>query len=170
MIQVISNNTLEFKGKVYRCALGKGGVKTDKREGDGTTPTGTFALRSILYRADRINAPQTLLPLTALKETDGWCDDPEHPDYNRPVTLPFQASHEKLWRDDHIYDIIVVLGHNDDPPEPYLGSAVFFHLAREGYKPTEGCVALTLKDMLEVLEGVSFEEEMTIFLQDADQK
>ena len=154
-ILVQADNTLIYGGKTYRCALGKGGVKSDKVEGDGATPTGAFALRYILYRADRIKKPDSALKIRAIGETDGWCDDPQHADYNRPVTLPFSASHEKLYRADHIYDIIVVLGHNDSPPIPGKGSAVFFHLARDQYVPTEGCVAVNLTDMREILAQVS---------------
>jgi len=163
-ILVRADNSLIYRGKTYRCALGKGGVKTDKVEGDGATPTGFFALRYILYRADRIKKLDSALDIHAIGETDGWCDDPQHADYNRPVTLPFPASHEKLYRDDHIYDIIVVLGHNDSPPVPGKGSAVFFHLARDQYVPTEGCVAVNLTDMLEVLAKITPGETMEICL------
>lgn len=96
-ILVRSDNTLIYRDKTYRCALGKGGVKTDKIEGDGATPTGKFALRYVLYRADRIKKPNSALDIHPIGETDGWCDDPQHADYNRPVTLPFPASHEKLF-------------------------------------------------------------------------
>ena len=96
-------------------------------------------------------APATALPVRPLAEDDGWCDDPAHPDYNRPVKRPFPASHEAMWRDDHLYDIVVVLGHNDDPPRPPLGSAIFLHLAKPDYAPTEGCIALARPDLEAVL-------------------
>ena len=132
-----------------RCALGRGGVRTDKREGDGATPTGCLPLREVLYRADRIEPPATALPRRPIAETDGWGDDPADPaGYNRPVTLPHPFGHERLWRDDGLYDLIVVLGHNDSPPVPGLGSAIFLHVARPGLLPTEGCVALPLPDLL----------------------
>lgn len=134
-----------------RCALGKGGVRTDKREGDGATPVGEFPLRRVLYRADRIARPTTALDCAPIDPEDGWCDDPSSPDYNRPVRLPHPARHERMWREDGVYDIVVVLGHNDDPPVPGLGSAVFMHLARPGYAPTEGCVALEREDLLRLL-------------------
>ncbi len=136
-----------------RCALGKGGVKpaTEKREGDGASPAGIWPIRYVFYRPDRLEAPETALPMRALSPDDGWCDDPASPDYNKLVKLPFGASHERLWRDDHVYDIIVVLGHNDDPPVPGMGSAIFAHIARDNYAGTEGCVAMTLADMLELL-------------------
>jgi len=117
-----------------------------------------------LYRADRIEPPQTLLNIQKITKTDGWCDDPSHPNYNRPIQLPFAASHEELWRDDHIYDIIVILGHNDNPPVPEKGSAVFFHLARENFEPTQGCVAVTLECMLEILKTAESGIEMEITL------
>lgn len=123
----------------------------DKTEGDGGTPVGRFPLRRVLYRPDRLDAPATGLPVEAIKPDQGWCDDPAHPDYNRPVRLPFADSHEKLWREDMVYDVIVILGHNDDPPVPGKGSAIFMHVARPAYEPTEGCVALALEDLLAVL-------------------
>jgi L,D-peptidoglycan transpeptidase YkuD (ErfK/YbiS/YcfS/YnhG family) len=136
-----------------RCALGKGGVRpaSEKREGDGASPAGVWPIRYVFYRPDRMDAPQTALKTVALTPEDGWCDDPASPDYNRHVKLPFAASHEKLWREDHVYDLIMVLGHNDDPPVPGLGSAIFAHLAREDYSGTEGCVALAMADMLTFL-------------------
>lgn len=142
---------LEAGGASYPCQVGRSGITASKREGDGATPVGCFPLRLVYYRPDRLAPPSTRLPLRALTPQDGWCDDPAHPDYNRPVALPFAASHEALWRDDGVYDLIVVLGHNDDPPRPGLGSAIFLHLSREDGGPTAGCVALTLPDLLRVL-------------------
>jgi L,D-peptidoglycan transpeptidase YkuD (ErfK/YbiS/YcfS/YnhG family) len=153
-IIVSAPGRLECGGGHYCCALGRAGIVADKVEGDGGTPVGTYPLRYVLYRADRLAAPPaTGLPVEALTPDRGWCDDPDHPDYNRPVTLPFAASHEKLWREDGLYDVIVVLGHNDDPPRPGKGSAIFMHVARPDYGPTEGCVALALPDLLELLAG-----------------
>ncbi len=140
-----------FGARRWRCAIGPAGVSADKREGDGATPVGGFALRRVLYRPDRLARPETGLPVTALRPEDGWCDDPDDAAYNRPVRLPYAASHERLWRDDGIYDVIVVLGHNDDPPVPGRGSAIFLHVARPDYGPTAGCVALALADLLTVL-------------------
>lgn len=134
------------------CALGRAGIRGAKREGDGATPAGTFELRRVLYRADRMAAPDTGLPLRAIAPNDGWCDDPAHEAYNRPVQFPFAGRAERLWRDDGIYDLVVVLGHNDDPPVPGRGSAVFLHVARAGLAPTEGCVALARDDLLALLE------------------
>jgi L,D-peptidoglycan transpeptidase YkuD (ErfK/YbiS/YcfS/YnhG family) len=135
------------------CALGRGGVcaGADKREGDGRTPAGTWPMRRVLWRADREARPVTGLPIQAIGRQDGWCDDPGDPDYNRPVRLPHPARAETLWREDHLYDLLVVLGHNDDPVVAGAGSAIFLHLARPGYGPTEGCVALARHDLLGLL-------------------
>jgi len=142
---------LVWPGGAARCALGRGHIRADKREGDGATPVGAFTLRRVLYRPDRLEAPATGLPVAPIAPRDGWCDDPAHPDYNRPVIRPFAASHEELWREDPVYDVIVILGHNDDPPVPGLGSAVFLHVAKPDFEPTAGCVALQLPDLLAVL-------------------
>lgn len=142
---------LEWPGGALRCALGRTGVRADKREGDGATPVGAFPLRRVLWRPDRLPAPATALPTAPIAPHDGWCDAPDHPDYNRPVRLPFAASHEDLWRADALYDVIVVIGHNDDPPVPGLGSAVFVHVATPDFSPTAGCVALDRDDLLRLL-------------------
>jgi L,D-peptidoglycan transpeptidase YkuD (ErfK/YbiS/YcfS/YnhG family) len=150
-LTVLPDGLLQCGGRGYRCALGSGGTTTQKREGDGATPAGCFALRRVLYRADRLVAPETGLDVAPIGATDGWCDDPADPGYNQAVRLPCSASHERLWRDDAVYDVVIVLGHNDDPPKPKLGSAIFMHVARPDFAPTEGCVALELGDLLEVL-------------------
>jgi L,D-peptidoglycan transpeptidase YkuD (ErfK/YbiS/YcfS/YnhG family) len=148
----------------FRCALGVNGI-TDantKTEGDGKTPAGRWQLRYVMYRADRRPCPRTRLPVTTISFSDGWCDDPNHPDYNRPVRLPFEASHERLFRKDDLYNIIVVLGHNDDPPIPGKGSAIFMHIAKPDYSGTEGCVALAEKDLETLLGLATFETFITI--------
>lgn len=138
-----------WPGHEARAALGRGGLVPAgiKHEGDGASPVGAWPLRRVLYRPDKGPAPRTALPLEALKREDGWCDAPLDPAYNRPVTLPYRASAERMWRDDDLYDLVVVLGHNDDPVVPGAGSAIFLHLARPDYGPTEGCVALARSDL-----------------------
>lgn len=148
---VTSPTTLECNGKSFRIAIGSGGFVVNKKEGDLATPIGEFALRECWYRADKISKPDTKLPLRIIQQDDGWCDAPDHPNYNRHVKLPFSASHEKLWREDDMYDLIVPLGYNDDPPLAGLGSAIFMHVAKPGYLGTEGCVALAKQDLLELL-------------------
>jgi L,D-peptidoglycan transpeptidase YkuD (ErfK/YbiS/YcfS/YnhG family) len=150
-IVVTPNGTFSYSSKTVRCALGRGGVSDDKKEGDGATPVGCYPLRRVLYRPDRIAAPETALPVRPIDPSDGWCDAPCDSRYNRPVTLPYPASAEALWRDDGLYDVIVVLGHNDDPPVAGAGSAIFLHVARPDYGPTEGCVAVALADLIELL-------------------
>lgn len=134
-----------------RCAVGSGGRRPKRREGDGVTPIGRFAIRQVLYRPDRIGRPRTALPVTALSRGDGWCDEPADRNYNRPVGLPYPASHECLWREDGLYDIVVVLGYNDMPRSRGRGSAIFLHLAQADYAPTAGCIALSRADMLRLL-------------------
>jgi L,D-peptidoglycan transpeptidase YkuD (ErfK/YbiS/YcfS/YnhG family) len=138
-------------GLTMPCALGRGGVGAFKREGDGATPRGRFALRRIWLRPDRRPPPTSGLPSCLTETHDGWCDDPRHPRYNRPVRLPFAAGHERMWRDDGIYDVVIEIGWNDRPAIRGRGSAIFLHLARPGYTPTEGCVAVSRRDMARLL-------------------
>ena len=149
----MSDGSFRLDGRITRCALGKGGViaAADKREGDGKSPLGVWAIRRVLFRPDKGGRPETRLPTKALERDDGWCDAPGDPAYNRAVKLPHPASAEQMWREDDVYDLVCILAHNDDPPVPGLGSAIFMHLARPGYEPTEGCVALSREDMLELL-------------------
>ena len=142
-----------FKGEVFRAASGRGGVSAHKEEGDGATPTGLLPLRRVFYRADRLSPPKTVAKLEPLAVNDGWCDDPASPAYNTAIRLPNAAHHEELWRRDSVYDVIGVLGWNDDPVQRGRGSAIFLHVARADYAPTEGCIALALFDLLQVLAG-----------------
>jgi L,D-peptidoglycan transpeptidase YkuD (ErfK/YbiS/YcfS/YnhG family) len=153
---VYPDGRLIWRGQTMRCALGKGGVRIDKEEGDGATPAGLLPLRRVLYRADRVPPPRCALPVEPIAPTDGWCDDPAHADYNRFVHLPHDARHEELWRRDEVYDVIATLGWNDRPVEKRRGSAIFLHRARPDLAPTEGCVALALPDLTRILgEGVT---------------
>ncbi len=150
-IMVWPPGTLAWNAKRVPCAIGRGGIRTAKKEGDGATPAGLFPLRRIHYRPDRLAAPATGLTIRALRPEDGWCDDPADDAYNRLVTRPFDASHEILWRQDRVYDLIVELGYNDDPVKPGLGSVIFVHVATPDFSPTEGCIALALEDLLDLL-------------------
>jgi L,D-peptidoglycan transpeptidase YkuD (ErfK/YbiS/YcfS/YnhG family) len=135
----------------WRCTVGAGGIREDKVEGDAATPVGTFPLRRIYFRNDRLVLPKVRLPARPIAEHDGWCDDPRSPSYNRLVRIPNEWSHEKMWREDGLYDLVVVVGYNDDPPEGEWGSAIFLHLAREDLSPTQGCVAFGRDDLLELV-------------------
>ena len=148
---------LRFAGQVWRCALGRGGIRRDKREGDGATPVGLLPLRRVFYRADRLAAPACRVAVEPIAATDGWCDDPGHRDYNRRITLPHDARHERLWREDSLYDIIGMLGWNDgqsgEPIARGRGSAIFIHLAHPDLAPTEGCIALPEPALRALLAG-----------------
>ena len=144
---------LRLGTSIFRAASGKGGRAAHKREGDGATPIATLPLRRVLYRADRVARPRCAVPVMPLAPHDGWCDDPADRAYNLPIRLPYDARHEALWRSDAVYDVIGVLGWNDAPVVRRAGSAIFLHVARHDYHPTEGCVALALPDLLAVLAG-----------------
>ena len=146
-----SSATLICGARTFRCALGRGGARSDKREGDGATPIGLFALRRLLYRADRVARPLSGLPTDAIDPASGWCDDPARPDYNRLITLPYDGRHERLWRDDALYDMIAVIGYNETAIIPGAGSAIFLHVAAPDYGATEGCVAVAADHLTEIL-------------------
>jgi L,D-peptidoglycan transpeptidase YkuD (ErfK/YbiS/YcfS/YnhG family) len=152
-IEVFLSGEATFNSKKYRCAIGENGVAENKIEGDGKTPIGCFEIRKVLFRKDRIEKPQTELLIEEIQENDGWCDDINDKNYNQQTKLPYNSSHEKLWRDDEVYDIVVVLGFNDNPIVPGKGSAVFIHIARENYSPTDGCIAFKKEDLLEILKN-----------------
>jgi L,D-peptidoglycan transpeptidase YkuD (ErfK/YbiS/YcfS/YnhG family) len=139
---------VKLGGLAFPCALGRSGRRMRKREGDGATPAGCWRVVRVLYRADRVRRPATRLPTRRLRPRDGWCDAPADRNYNRPVVHPYPASAERLWRDDGLYDLVIVLSHNARPRVRGGGSAVFMHVARPGYGPTEGCIALR-RDHLE---------------------
>lgn len=148
--------------RTWPCAIGKGGITREKREGDGATPVGCWPMCRVLFRSDRVAAPTTMLPVAPLSPEDGWCDDPGDARYNQAVRLPYAGRHERLWREDGLYDILVILGHNDSPPVAGCGSAIFLHVAGPSYALTEGCVALALPDLLTVLQTIKSESRVCI--------
>ena len=152
---MFADGEARFGKDKYRCALGRGGVRADKFEGDGATPAGVWSFRSILYRADRVRLPQTNIRTRAIAKIDAWCDAPTDSNYNRAITLPYPASTESLWREDELYDVVLVVGYNDNPVVPDLGSAIFVHVARANYSPTAGCVALAKQNLLEVVAQIT---------------
>ena len=145
------------------CALGRNGRRVRKREGDGATPVGCWRIAGVLYRADRIRRPATRLPVRPIGESDGWCDAPADRNYNRPVRHPYPASAERLWRADNLYDIVVVLSHNARPRVRGGGSAIFMHVARPGYAPTEGCIALRQEHLLRLLRALGVGARLRVF-------
>ena len=139
-----------------RCALGRHGCTHAKREGDGKTPYGALPMRRLWYRADRVAArllPRQL-PVEKIAPDHIWSNDGRDPDYNRPGRAPHPFRHEKLWREDHLYDVFVELGWNDSPPSPDKGSAIFLHLTTPDLSPTEGCVALPWRDLQRLLPSL----------------
>jgi L,D-peptidoglycan transpeptidase YkuD (ErfK/YbiS/YcfS/YnhG family) len=161
-ILVRSSGVLSCQDERFRCALGRGGLVQSKKEGDGATPIGRFRLRRAFYRADRTAPPETSLPIKAIEENDGWCDDPDDPLYNQFIERPYRGRNEALWRKDSVYDVIVVIGYNDDPVVASKGSAIFLHVATPGYDPTEGCVALSLADLLATIKACDPNSFITI--------
>jgi L,D-peptidoglycan transpeptidase YkuD (ErfK/YbiS/YcfS/YnhG family) len=149
-------------GRCYPCVLGRAGIARLKREGDGGTPAGAWPLRLVLYRADRVRRPPGALAALAIGRADGWSDDAASPRYNRPVELPRAGRHEALWREDGLYDLVVVLGYNDRPVVRGRGSAVFLHVARPDRAPSEGCVALGSRDLRRVLASVTRRAKLVI--------
>ena len=162
-----TRGVLKAGDRIFPCALGKEGLVVDKQEGDHKTPVGQFPLRTVFYRFDKLSKPiYSQVPMLAILEEDGWCDDPQDAAYNQPVMLPYHARAERLWREDDLYDVLVVLGQNDDPVEPGKGSAIFLHVARgndpDNFEGTEGCVALQKEHLLELLPDLSPETTLTV--------
>ncbi|HKY17753.1 MAG TPA: L,D-transpeptidase family protein [Rhizomicrobium sp.] len=153
---------LDWGAGKKRAAIGPGGIAVKGGEGDGITPRGRFPVREIFYRADRIAKPVTQLPLRVLQKDDGWCDAPNDANYNRLVKLPYPASAEHMWRDDHLYDLVAVLGYNDDPVVPGKGSAIFLHVARPDYSATHGCVALACDDAVAAIQQLKPGDQVVV--------
>lgn len=159
----VRDGKLIADGVEYECRIGRAGVSANKCEGDLTTPIGRFPMRWCYWRPDKLaEAPKTQLPLLEITPDDGWCDDPQDPLYNQPVVLPFEPSHEKLFRDDDVYDLVIPLGYNDDPAKPGKGSAIFMHLMRSDGVGTEGCVALKREDLLALLPRFSIHTHVVV--------
>jgi L,D-peptidoglycan transpeptidase YkuD (ErfK/YbiS/YcfS/YnhG family) len=144
-------NRLSWPGGAAAAACGRSGVRRDKREGDGASPAGSFPLIRAFYRADRLARPETGLPLAAMRPDAGWVDDPADPQYNRLVTLPYAAHHEEMWRQDGLYDLVVVIGYNTAPVVPGRGSAIFLHCAAADFVPTAGCITIARDALLALL-------------------
>lgn len=154
---------VDFNGQRLRCALGRGGLSAHKGEGDGATPIGAYKLGRVFYRPDRcVGIPITGLKVQAMTPNMGWCDDPIHPDYNQLIALPHPASHETLWREDYVYDVVVEILYNAEPVISGRGSAIFMHVAKPHYAPTEGCIALKYEDLISLLRMCNDGDEVVI--------
>jgi len=151
MIIVKKRGYLKYKKFKYRCALGKAGVNKKIKEGDNITPKGIFKITKIYYRADKIKSIKTNIKKIKIRKNMGWCDDPVSRFYNQQIKLPSKYSHEKLYRNDDLYDLIAVLNYNTNPIIKNKGSAIFMHIAKNSYKKTEGCIALKKEHLINIM-------------------
>ena len=154
MIIINKSGYLKYKDFKFKCALGKAGIGEKKREGDNVTPTGTFKIVKIYYRSDRVKKISSKLRLIEITKNMGWCDDPNSKNYNKLINLPSKYSHEKLFKKNNIYNVIVVLNYNMKPIIKNKGSAIFIHIAKNNYQPTQGCIALKKNDLLKLLSKI----------------
>jgi L,D-peptidoglycan transpeptidase YkuD (ErfK/YbiS/YcfS/YnhG family) len=154
MIIVKNSGFLKCKNLKFRCALGKAGIKRKRKEGDNITPKGIFKIIKIYYRADKIKDIETPIKKIKIKKNMGWCDDPNSIYYNKQIELPSKFSHEKLYRNDNLYDLILVLNYNVNPIIKNKGSAIFIHIAKKNYKKTKGCIALKKKHLIELISKI----------------
>ena len=159
---IVRKNVLSFNDNSFTCAIGKNGVSSHKKEGDGCTPVGEYSLGSIYFRRDRLVLPNTELSKVIINQNTGWCDDIHSDDYNQPITFPFKYSAERLYREDNIYDIICVINYNFEPVIKGKGSAIFMHIAKDNYSGTEGCVALRQDDLIKILSQINSKTKINI--------
>tara|TARA_B100000953_G_scaffold298226_1_gene294606 strand:- start:266 stop:757 length:492 start_codon:yes stop_codon:yes gene_type:complete len=161
LIKLKNKDTLQFDEFLFKCTIGKKGISSKKKEGDLCTPKGTFSIKNLYYRSDRLLKPQTKIIIKKIKKNMGWCNDPKSNKYNSLVTVKEKIRYEKMYRKDHKYDIVVVIDYNLKKPIPYKGSAIFIHLTNN-YKPTAGCIALNKKDLLILLKLINKKTEIKI--------
>jgi len=154
MIIVKKTGYLKYKNFKFRCSLGKAGIKKKIKEGDNITPKGIFKIIKIYYRADRIKKIKIPVQAIKIRKNIGWCDDSKSKHYNKQINLPTNYTHEKLYRDDNLYDLIAVLNYNSNPVIKNKGSAIFIHITRRSYKKTKGCIALKKKDLIQLISQI----------------
>ena len=162
MIIVKKSGYLKYKNFKFRCALGKAGIKEKKLEGDNITPRGTYRIIKVFYRSDRIKNLTTRITKIKIKKNMGWCDDFKSKDYNKLIKIPFKYSYEKLFRTDHIYDLVILINYNYKPIIRNKGSAIFLHIAKKNYQKTAGCIALKKKHLLKILSNIKKNEKIKI--------
>ena len=155
MIIINKSGYLKYKDLKFKCALGKAGIGKKKREGDNITPTGTFKIVKIYYRSDRVKKISSKFRQIEITKNMGWCDDPNSKNYNQLIKLPSKYNHEKLFKKNNIYDLIIVLNYNMKPVIKNKGSAIFIHVAKKKYQPTQGCIALKKNNLLKLLSKIS---------------
>jgi L,D-peptidoglycan transpeptidase YkuD (ErfK/YbiS/YcfS/YnhG family) len=162
MIIVKKSGYLNYKNFKFRCALGKNGIRQKEREGDFVTPKGKYKLIKIYYRADRIKKIRSPLKKIKIKKNMGWCDDVNSKYYNKQIKINKKISHEKLYRKDNVYDIVVVLNYNINPIIKGKGSAIFLHVAKKNYKKTQGCIALKKSELLNLVSKIKKNTQVKI--------
>ena len=150
----INNKFISYNNYKAKCAVGKRGISIKKKEGDFITPKGTFKIREIFYRKDRVQNLITRIKKTVIRKNMGWCDDPKSKKYNKLVYFPFKHSAEKLYRSENIYDIILVLNFNMNPVKKNKGSAIFIHIAKKNFQPTQGCIALDKSELIKLVKSI----------------
>ncbi|MDC3157107.1 L,D-transpeptidase family protein [Candidatus Pelagibacter bacterium] len=159
---LINEKYLTYKHYKVKCAIGKRGIGSKKKEGDFITPIGQYNIKYILFRKDRIKEIQSKLRKTPIKKNMGWCDDPKSKKYNKLINLPFSYGYEQLFKRENTYDIILVLDYNMNPVKKNKGSAIFIHIAKKNYKKTQGCVAVKKLDLLKILKEIKINTKVKI--------
>ncbi len=154
MIIINKSGYLKYKNLKFRCALGKSGIKKKTREGDNVTPKGIYKILKVYYRKDRIKKIKAPFKKIKITKKIGWCDDVKSQCYNKQIGTPTSLSHEKLHRNDNIYDIICVINYNINPTVANKGSAIFLHIKKGNYKNTKGCIALKKNHLLKLLASI----------------
>ena len=162
MIIINKSGYLKYKNLKFRCSFGKGGIGKKRKEGDNITPKGNYRIVNVYYRQDRIKKILSKLKLTKIKKNMGWCDDPDSKNYNQLIKVSVKYSHEKLFRSDNIYDLIIVLNYNMTPVIRNKGSAIFIHIAKKNYNKTAGCIALKKTHLVKLIEKINKETKVKI--------
>ena len=159
---IINKHFLLYKGYKLKCSFGKLGLSRNKKEGDFTTPKGLFKLGLLYYRKDRVKLTKCLIKKKIIKKNMGWCDDSKSKKYNQEISFPFKYNAEKFYRKDNIYDILINIKYNHFPIVKNKGSAIFLHLSKKNYKPTNGCVGIKKKDFLKILPLINRKTKILI--------
>ena len=162
MIIINESKYLKYKDLKFKCAIGKAGIRKKKKEGDNITPKGIYKIIKIYYRDDRIKKISSKFKLIKITKKMGWCDDPKSKKYNQLIKLPNKYSHEKLYKKNNTYDLLLVLDYNMKPIVKNKGSAIFIHVAKRNYKPTAGCIALKKKDLLKLSKIIKLSTKILI--------
>ena len=161
LIRLKNKDTLNIDEFSFKCSIGKNGLKSKKVEGDLATPKGTYLLKKLYYRSDKFKKIETLIPKIRIKKNMGWCNDPKNRFYNSLIKIRKKVKHEKMYRKDRKYDLVIVIDYNLKKPTPFKGSAIFIHLT-QNYKPTAGCIALGKNDMLVLLKIINKKTKINI--------